>query len=284
MSNFYAEQAFLFQSVVTIEEQRKRLNEVVKYFKENEAGYEPMLQYVAGLRALPVEAIRGADAFFINEDTPLAVIPEEYRHESYGICNRNRVIYAGRCIYPVKDVNGDVMGFCGWDPNKVPKYLDSKNYGYKAKSNSLYGMERLKEYYSNDKPVILVEGLVDCLLLRSIGVQALALLGSMLTSYVTVILSRFGDRLVVVPDNDNVDGLAVDRTAGEGFVQQVFRKLPKARVYQTIEFNDLNDCWRAGEEHKIALAEDFKNINNMFYQFKEIRQRFKPKWRGYARD
>lgn len=282
MNNFFAEQSLLFQSVVSIEDNRKILNGIPEYFKKNEPGYEAMLNYVAELRQLPVEVIRDSGAFFIDEGTPYLMIPEEYRHDSYGLCKNNRVIYAGRCIYPVYDVRGDVMGFCGWEPDLEPKYLDSKNYGYKAKRNTVYGMEKLPEYYSNNKPVVVVEGLVDCLILRYLGVQSLALLCSMITGYVEVILKRFGDRLVVMPDNDNYTGDVEGKTAGEGFVKQVFYKLPEARVYQTINYNDINDVWRAGEEQRNDISADLQNIDNMFYAFKEIRQRFKPNWRRNA--
>lgn len=279
MDNFYAEQSFLTQQIVTIDEQRQTLNDIVKYFQKTEPGYETMLQFVADKRGLPVGVIRNSDAFFIDDGKPLMSIPEEFRHESYGICRNNRVVYAGRCVYPVKDVKGNVMGFCGWEPSIQPKYLDSKNYGYKAKRNVLYGMEMLPEYYTSTKPVVLVEGLVDCLLLRYLGVQALALLGSMMTGYIVVILKRFGNRLIVMPDNDNYTGDVEGQTSGEGFVKQTFKVLPEARVFQTINFNDLNDCWRGGEEHQEALKQDLANIDNRCYLYKELRQRSKPKWR-----
>lgn len=276
-ANFFDEQNLLFQSIVTIEDQRKKLNELVEYFKVNEEGYEEMLEYVSSKRQLKYETIKESGAFFINDEKPIALIPDEYRHESYGICRNNRVVYSGRCVFPVYDVRGDVMGFCGWDDVLKPKYLDSMNYGYKAKRNCFYGMEKLSEYYSSNKPVVVVEGLFDCLLLRENGVQALATLGSMISGYVLVILKRFKDRLIMMPDNDNYDGTVIGETAGEGFVSQVFRKLPDARVFQTINFKDLNDCWRDSEEHRLALLDDLKHIDTMLYSYKEIRQRARPR-------
>lgn len=280
MANFFAEQAILYQALTTIEDQRKELNEIVDYFKKSEPGYEAMLREGEKRRKIPVEIFRGVDAFFINDNTPINSIPEKYRHDSYGICNGSRVKYAGRFIFPVKDVRGYVMGFCGWDPSSDVKYLDSKNYGYKAKRNSLYGMELLPVYYNNNLPVVLVEGLMDCLVIRSCGQQCLATLGSSINGYVETILKRFGDRLYVMPDNDNYEGTAEERTAGENFVQQVFRKLPMAKVYQTIHFNDPNDALRSDNSKQVEeFKADIQNLGNMFYDFKEIRQRFKPKWR-----
>ena len=72
---------------------------------------------------------------------------------------------------------------------------------------------------------------------------------------------------------------------GEGFAKQVFYKLPKARAYQTISAKDLDDVVRISEEKRQSLVDDLLNIDNMFYDFKEIRQRVKPTWRkiGYGK-
>ena len=79
------------------------------------------------------------------------------------------------------------------------------------------------EYYDNDKPVYLVEGIVCCLYLRSKGFQAFASLGSHLTPYVITILSRFGNRLIVIPDNDtigkSVEDINREHSAGDGYAR-----------------------------------------------------------------
>lgn len=274
ISNFYAEQAFLQAQIVSISEQRKKLNEIVSFFKGLDR-YEGFVRFMSKQRCLPEWIIRESDCFLIDEFMPIKDIPEEYRHESYGLCRGNYILYHGRAVYPVKDCSGDVMGFCGWDPVVQPKYMDSKNYGYKAKSTSLYGMENIAEYYKSDSPVFVVEGLVDSLVIRSLGFQALATLGSGLSMYQAAILKRFGRRLVVVPDNDNYDGTKSESTAGEHYVKQVLYSIPDAKVFQPVNFNDLNDIIKAGGEHANALKEDLANINNIFYPFKELRQRTK---------
>lgn len=262
-------------TITTIKEQRELLTEAVKWFQQQE-DQEEALQAVAKERGLSVEVLRQHDCFFINEQLTLIFIPEKYKDETLGLVRNNYIVYSGRFVYPVKDPAGLVMGLCGWDPYVQPKYLDSKNFGYKAKHNTMYGMEKLYNYYKSDKPVIIVEGIVDCLLLRDNGFQALAALGSMLTAYIVTILSRFKDRCIVIPDNDNYKGDAEDRTAGEGFVKQVFWRLPDAKVYQTTTAKDLDDVVRSSELSRLNLLEDLRNIDNMFYEFKELRQRVKP--------
>lgn len=265
--------------VVSINSQRELMTNMVKYFTSLPENDGP-IEWLSEERHIPLEVLKEHDVFFIDEDVLQIEIPEEYRDETLGLCRWHYIVYSGRIVYPVKSPKGLVMGLCGWtkDDGEV-KYLDSKNFGYKAKYNSMYGMEKLYEYYTSKKPVVLVEGIVDCLLLRSFGIQAFALLGSLLTTYVITILSRFKDRLVVIPDNDNYKGIAEDKTAGENFVKQVFYKLSEARVYQTTSAKDLDDVIRLSEEKKIELINDLNNIDNLFYEFKELRQRTKPTWR-----
>lgn len=271
--------------IVTISNQREIMTEMVKYFTSLPENEGP-LEWLAEERHLPLSILKEHDVFFIDEDVTRSSIPEKYWDETLGLCKWKYIIYAGRIIYPVKSPTGLVMGLCGWTKDKGEvKYLDSKNYGYKAKYNTMYGMEKLLEYYKSTDSVFLVEGIVDCLFLRSLGLKAFALLGSLLTPYIITILSRFGERLIVLPDNDNFKGEAEDKTAGEGFAKQVFYKLPKARVYQTISAKDLDDVVRVSEEKRQSLVNDLLNIDNMFYDFKEIRQRVKPTWRkiGYGK-
>lgn len=265
--------------VVSIGQQRELMTEMVKYFTSRPENTGP-IEWLSEERHIPLDILKEHDVFFIDEDELKRDIPEKFQDETLGLCKWKYIIYAGRIIYPVKSPKGLVMGLCGWtkDDGEV-KYLDSKNFGYKAKYNSMYGMERLYDYYKSAKPIILVEGIVDCLFLRSLGLQSFALLGSLLTPYVTTILSRFGDRLVVIPDNDNFKGVAEDKTAGEGFANQVFYKLPLARVYQTTTAKDLDDVVRISDESRATLVNDLINIENIFYDFKELRQRVKPTWR-----
>ena len=271
--------------IVDINSQRELMTRMVKYFTSLPENDGP-IEWLAEERHLPLSILKEHDVFFIDEDVTTSSIPDEFKDETLGLCKWKYVIYAGRIVYPVKSPSGLVMGLCGWtkDEGEV-KYLDSKNYGYKAKYNTMYGMEKLLDYYKSNKPVFIVEGIVDCLFLRSIGLSAFAALGSLLSPYIVTILSRFGDRLVVIPDNDNHKGEAEDKTAGEEFAKQVFYKLPKARVYQTISAKDLDDVVRLSENKKQAVIADLMNIENIFYEFAELRQRVKPTWRkiGYGK-
>lgn len=233
--SFYSD---ILEEHYSIEDVRKDLNRVVDYFRSQDYHEQAMQIALVEDRRLSPEIIEESKAFFIPEDTSISNIPDWMLHDSLGIVRFKKYItYLGRIVYPVFDVNGDVMGFCGWEKFSkelgVPKYLDSNNYGYKAKATTLYGMEKLEEYYDSNKPVFVVEGIICCLYLRSKGYQALALLGSKVTPYVTQILKRFGRRLILIPDNDE---------AGNSLVNWAKWKLKGSVIIQMDKGKDTDGC------------------------------------------
>jgi hypothetical protein len=273
------EMQLLAEGSSSIENVRKDLSKIVDLFK-NKPYYELSIQTAfVKERQLPLGIAEESNVFFVSEDTILAEIPEELQHDALGFCRNGHIVFEGRLVYPVMDVKGQVMGFCGWDKFAKPKYLDSRNSGYKAKEATFYGMEKLGEYYRSSKPIYVVEGIVCCLYLRSIGLQAVALLGSTMTGYVIEILKRVQDRVIFIPDNDIVGKSAEEissaQPAGEHIVTIVKRKLPKARVVQSIIAKDVDDT-RKFEEHKYeqAFIHDLIAVGECPYQlFSTIRVR-----------
>lgn len=240
----------------SVEDTRKDLGKIVEFFKNQPYHEHAMKLFIVDYRELPMQVAIDSDAFCVDEELPLSEFPEWIKDESLGFVKGDYCPMSGRCVFPVKDVKGQVMGFCGWDPFAQPKYLDSKNYGYKAKLTTLYGMEKLPEYYESGKPVFVTEGLMCCVYLRSKGFQALASLGSHLTPYVITILSRFGNRLVMVPDNDET---------GDAYVKQVKNKLPKAICVQVAYGKDIENC-RKMEDHcyEEQLMKELSLLSNPF--------------------
>lgn len=250
----------------SIEDVRQDLMNVVRYFQQVDYWEHAMQLSLVQERKLPIQVAYDADLFWIDEETTVAELPEWMLQESLGIVKAGKYIpEAGRLIYPVKDVRGQVMGFCGWDPFVKPKYLDSKNYGYKAKATTFYGMEKLEEYYKNNRPVYVTEGIVDCLWLRLHGFQAFAVLGSFLTPYVIQILRRFGSRLVMIPDNDET---------GDSFIKQIKRQLPKALIVQAAKGKDV-DGMRKMEDgiYELPLIEELRLLSNPFVRTKLLIRR-----------
>lgn len=246
----------LYVDQFSIEDTRKDLQRIVDYFKQVDYWEIAMKAFFVDYRELPMEAAIMTDAFAVDENTTKALLPDWMDTEPLGFIKKGYIPMAGRCVFPVKDVRGQVMGFCGWDPFDKPKYLDSKNYGYKAKATTLFGMEKLPEYYTAKGPVFLTEGLMCMIYLRLNGFMALSSLGSYLTPYLIVILNRFGDRLVAVPDNDET---------GDKFAHQIKRDVPKARMVQVAFGKDIEGC-RKFEEHRYEeqLLKELSLMDNPF--------------------
>ena len=239
----------------TIEDVREDLARVVSYFKGQDYWEEAMHAFF-DYRELPISVAIDSDAFAIDENTLVGSIPEWMRTEALGIVRKNFIPMAGRCIFPVKDVKGTIAGFIGWDPFEKPKYLDSRNYGYRANFATVHGMEKMPEYYTNNKPVIITEGMMDTLYLRSKGFQALATLGSYLTPYVRVILSRLGSRCIMIPDND---------PTGDKYVAQIKKTLPKAITYQAALGKDLEGLRKLdGHKYEQQLLHELSLVSNPF--------------------
>lgn len=255
----------LYVTEYSIEEVREDLENIVRFFQSQDYHQHAMELFIEQYRELPMQVAIDSDAFCVDEEMPIGAMPEWMQQEPLGFIKGKWVPMWGRCVFPVKDVYGNVMGFCGWDPFVDPKYLDSKNYGYKAKATTLYGMEKLPEYYTSKEPLFVTEGLMCTLYLRSQGFQALASLGSFLTPYVITILSRFGKRLIMVPDNDET---------GDKYVGQIKRSLPKAMIIQCAKGKDIEGLRKLDEHiYEQQLLSELRMLSNPFVKTKLLIRR-----------
>lgn len=256
MSNIFAELQQMSITDSAIEETRQTLNRLCEYM-QNLEWQDEMISLFAELRHLSPVTIKNAGGFMVLDDMAVNQIPEEFRHDSLGFVEGYRLVYSGRFVFPVKDVKGNVAGFVGYDKFEEPKYLDSKNHGYKAKQTILYGMENLREYYESDY-VIITEGSICKLWLQEQGFNSLSTLGSYLSPYVVEVLKRFGRRCIVFPDTDD---------AGNKFKSQIKRDLPQAQIWQCKFAKDIDDARQLNPELKDEIE---KILKNPFHQLKLI--------------
>ena len=254
------------ESIYSADQAREQLNNLVDFCIESSSDYEQDLRIISNMRKLPIETLKEHKVFFIDEGMFTSDnFKDEFKDEALGFWRRSYCVFDGRVVYPVFDVRKNVMGFVGWDKFELPKYLDSKNQGYKAKNTTLYGMEKIHEYYSSREPVFFTEGIVCALYLRSKGFNAMATLGSHLTPYVLTIIKRFGHRAVIIPDND---------TAGESFVRQAKTHLREATVIQPTIAKDVDDSrLKDNGKYEAALIKELKEIENPYLRREVFRVR-----------
>jgi DNA primase len=214
----------------SLEKVRLDLDELTDYMR-NLDYQEEQMSYFAEMRQLSMGILRKSKSFMVLDNFPRDGVPEKFRHDMYGFVKGSYVVYDGRYVFPVLDPMGHTMGYLGYDKFESPKYLDSKTVGYKAKNTTMFGMEDMAKYY-DDKYVFVTEGPICALWLRDNGLNALSLLGSSMSPYVTTILKRFGAHCIIVPDND-LTGTKAHNTFR--------RKLPLARIIHTRDGKDIDD-------------------------------------------
>lgn len=122
--------------------------------------------------------------------------------------------FRNRIMFPIRDIKGNVIAFGGrvMDGSN-PKYLNSPETDIFNKSNTLYGLNLAKNALSDSRRVIVTEGYMDVISLHQQGVEnAVATLGTALTSQHGRILSRYADEIVICYDSDSAGQKAALRS------------------------------------------------------------------------
>ncbi len=107
-----------------------------------------------------------------------------------------------RVIFPIMDVNHRVIGFGGRVMGDgKPKYLNSPETKIFDKSRNLYGLNLART--SRKKNIIVCEGYMDVISMHQAGFNnAVASLGTALTSQQASLLKRYTDEVLIIYDSD----------------------------------------------------------------------------------
>jgi DNA primase len=137
------------------------------------------------------------------------------REKKVGFYDRFR----GRIIFPIFDLNMQVIGFGGRVmDDSMPKYLNSPETPIYNKSRSLYGLHLAKIKCRESEKVYIVEGYFDLLALHQHGLQnSVATLGTSLTPDHVKILRGFigkDGKVILVYDSDDAGIKAAMRSIG----------------------------------------------------------------------
>ena len=127
--------------------------------------------------------------------------------------NRGRLYdkFRNRLMFPVIDVRGDIVGFGGRVLDKSePKYMNTPETITYSKRRILYGIHLAKK--TKRPNFILCEGNIDVITLHQAGFDnAVASMGTALTTEQTRLLSRYTKELVLCYDNDNAGKAATEK-------------------------------------------------------------------------
>lgn len=132
-----------------------------------------------------------------------------------------RDCFPGRIMFPLRTPAGDIAGFSGryfegGDPEKAPKYLNSKPSAVFTKGELLFGYNRARRAAWQQKAVVLVEGNLDVCALQQAGfANAVGTCGTALTADQGDLLRRAAPSVVLMNDPDKAGRAASVRQAQE---------------------------------------------------------------------
>lgn len=171
--------------------------------------------------------------------------------------------FRNRLMFPIRDVNGRVVGFGARTLEKegIPKYLNSPQTSFFDKSNLLYGLDTAKRDIREARQVVIVEGYMDVIQAWQAGFRnVVAQMGTALTETQLRLLKRYTKRFVLALDADaagiraTMRGLQVARETldrdvevkfdAQGLVRYEGRLQADIRIVEMPEGQDPDDLIR----------------------------------------
>lgn len=173
-----------------------------------------------------------------------------------------------RVIYPIMDAGSRVIGFGGRVMGDAkPKYLNSPETKIFDKSRNLYGLHAARS--SRKKNLIICEGYMDVISMHQAGfTNAVASLGTALTSQQASLLKRYTDEVLVIYDSDEA-GIraalrAIPMLRGAGLSTKVVNLKPHKDPDEFIQAEGME-----------AFEERLENAENGFlYEIRMLQSRY----------
>ena len=159
---------------------------------------------------------------------------------------------AGRLIFPIRDHNGQVVGFSArrMVDDDTAKYINSPDTKAFTKSNVLYNYHLAKQTAKHDGYVYVVEGFMDVFALDSIGITScVALMSTKLTSRHVDMLRKLGVEIRLCLDGDKPGQAAMMKIMS----QLDEAKLPYRLVSVPLEIRDPDEILKQDGEEKLKV-------------------------------
>jgi DNA primase len=200
-------------------------------------------------------------------------------NESGGLYDRFR----GRLIFPIRDVNGKLIGFGGraLSSEAQPKYLNTSQTPLFDKGGNLYLLDRARQEIRRSGQAVIVEGYVDALMAHQFGFKnVVASLGTAITDRQVAQVKRYASELLFALDPDvagqeaTARGLSVamdalDRVTTpvptwKGFVDYVYKLKTTIRIIALPKGNDPDDLIRRDPDEWRRLVREALPVQDFF--------------------
>ena len=114
-------------------------------------------------------------------------------------------IYKNRIMFPLYDLEGNVVGFSGriYNQKSESKYINTKETEIFKKGELLYNYHIAKKEARKEKNIIVVEGFMDVIRLSTFGiVNVVATMGTAVTKYQLNLIQKLAPNITLMFDGD----------------------------------------------------------------------------------
>lgn len=191
-------------SVDDFVEYTRKMNEYVITIREqSRIKYSDAIKELAEKRLFDIDTLEKLGVFYIGEQVDMITPLYMDLLNDFGVISSvdGKIMFRDRYMFPVKDCGGNVLNLCGYTYGSDVKYL----YGtakYYDRRDDLYGLENWYIAIQAGWAVI-VEGITDCVALRSIGIKnSFARCGTSKSEHVNEMLSRLKYGVIFIRDRD----------------------------------------------------------------------------------
>ena len=177
--------------------------------------------------------------------------------------------FKNRLMFPIEDVNGNVIGFGGRcaddDPAKDNgrKYINSKESIVYSKSRSLYGIFQAKRSMVQTKTAVLTEGYTDVTALHQYGCDmAVASGGTALTNEQCLLLKKFAAHVIICRDNDGFDAQGNPKAGTKAALEDINKLLANGFKVSVVIFPEGEDPDSYSRKHEKIKEFIFENAQD----------------------
>ncbi|MBA3047319.1 DNA primase [Patescibacteria group bacterium] len=136
--------------------------------------------------------------------------------------------FRGRIMFPIKDVNGNIVAFSARvspekeAEEKMGKYINSPQTMVYDKSKILFGLDMAKQAIKKEDAAIIVEGQMDVITAHQNGFKnVIASSGTALTADQVLLIKRYSQNLILAFDMDKAGELAAERGIAQAMQQEM---------------------------------------------------------------